>query len=126
MGQVSLAVQRSIDRHVAVKAHRSTLSDGKRDAAAAPIREAKLTGSLEHPNFVPVHELRAGEAGRPIVILKKIEGDVWAKLLGEPDRVRERHAATDVLEWHLRVLIRVAMAVHFAHSRGVLHLDIKP
>ncbi|MCZ7685844.1 MAG: protein kinase [Sandaracinaceae bacterium] len=75
---------------------------------------------------MPVYDLMIDESGAPIVVLKRIEGELWTDLIGDEARVRERHGAGDVLEWHLSVLASVCNAVSFAHSRGVIHRDIKP
>ena len=90
------------------------------------MREAWATGALEHPNIVPVHDIRMDGKGTPVIVLKRIEGDCWTALMHNPEQVRERFGATDVLEWNLDVLRQVSQAIRFAHSRGILHRDIKP
>ena len=124
MGQVHLATQRSMDRKVAVK----TVRPDRRDQAAKAglVREAWITGSLEHPNIVPVHNVGVSASGDPLVILKRIEGVEWSDLLREEESVAERFGVTDLLEWNLSILLQVANAVRFAHSRGVIHRDLKP
>lgn len=113
MGWIRQARQTGIDRVVAVK----SLLPGERRASAASalLREARLTGQLEHPNIVPVHELRASSEG-PLMVMKHIEGRSWAALLkaGAP------------LERHLEVAMALCQALHYAHRRGVVHRDVKP
>ncbi len=72
MGIVRLATQRSLGRKVAVK----TLRPAARTEAATRrlLREAWVTGTLEHPNIVPVYDLGRDEDGSPIIVLKRIEG----------------------------------------------------
>jgi serine/threonine-protein kinase len=125
MGKVLLALQRPLQREVAVKV--------PRDEAATPqvtaelMREALVTGRLEHPNIVPVHLLARGRDGAPFFVMKRIEGTVWRTLLDDPDELAAFGArALDPLGFHLGVLLEVCDAVAFAHSRGVLHRDLKP
>jgi serine/threonine-protein kinase len=124
MGLVRLATQRSLGREVAVK----TLKPEARspEAVARLLREARVTGALEHPNIVPVYDLGFGEDGAPLIVLKRIRGDAWSSLLLDANAVRARFGGADLLEHNLRVLVQVCHAVSLAHARGVLHLDLKP
>jgi len=124
MGVVRVAEQVALGRNVAVK----TIKDTKRSPQAAQdlLREAWVTGSLEHPNVVPVHHLGLDDAGMPALVLKRVEGVEWSKLLGDAVEVRRRFGATDLLAWNLSILMQVLNAVRFAHSRGILHRDLKP
>ncbi len=124
MGVVHLATQVSVGRKVAVKTLHADARDG--NATLRLLREAWITGSLEHPNVVPVYDVAVDEQGGPVIVLKRIEGVHWGELIADPARVREMFGATDVLEWHLRVLLQVCNAVSFAHDRGVIHRDLKP
>lgn len=124
MGVVYLGEQRSLGRIVAVKELRE---DTRSRATAQGLREeAWVLGAIEHPNVVPIYDLMLDAHGDPSVVLKRIEGESWSSLLADESRVREGYGASDVLEWHLSVLMQVANAVSFAHSRGLIHRDIKP
>jgi serine/threonine-protein kinase len=123
MGIVHLATQRSLGRKVAVKTLRE---DRPGEAAAlALLQEAWITGTLEHPNVLPVYDIEIGEHGRPLVVLKRIEGESWEELLEDPGRV-EREQDDEPLVFHMGVFIQVCNALRFAHERGILHRDIKP
>ena len=74
--------------------------------------------------MVPVHTVSRHE-GEPAVVMKRVEGAAWSALLADPDAHRER-LGSDPLAFHVRVLMRVANAISYAHSRHVLHLDLKP
>ncbi len=124
MGVVRVAEQLSLGRMVAVK----TLKPDKRSPEAAQdlLREAWVTGSLEHPNVVPVHHLGLDDEGMPAIVLKRIEGVEWSKLILDAAEVKRRYGVTDLLAWNLSILMQVLNAIRFAHSRGILHRDLKP
>jgi serine/threonine-protein kinase len=124
MGIVHLATQATVGRPVAVK----TLREGGGDEAATLriLREAWVTGALEHPNIVPVYDVGVDADGAPVIVMKRIEGRTWAELLHAPAELARRFSAFDALEWNLRTLASVCNAVDFAHSRGILHRDLKP
>jgi len=124
MGIVRLATQASVGRHVAVK---TTRTDGTgTEATLRILREAWVTGTLEHPNVVPIYDVGIDAAGAPVIVMKRIEGQSWAELLRSPGDVARRFGARDPVEWSLEILGSVCNAVAFAHSRGILHRDLKP
>lgn len=126
MGVVYVARQRSLNREVALKVVRS---GERRRELAALLHEARLMGSLEHPGIVPVHALGADATGRPILVMKRIEGTTWQTLLDEPEHDAWETIAPekgDRLAANLDILEHVTTAIAFGHSRGVLHRDIKP
>jgi serine/threonine-protein kinase len=124
MGVVRLATQRSLGRKVAVKTLRT--DQRSRKATLKLLREAWITGSLEHPNIAPIHDVRLDADGYPQVVLKRIEGVEWAALLADDEATRARFDVEDVLGQHLDIFMSVCRAVSFAHSRGILHRDLKP
>ena len=126
MGRVQLARQRSLDREVALKRPR----DGASDADAALLRaEALVTGHLEHPNIIPVHALGVDDRGRPLIVMKRVDGVAWRDLLRDPEHpgwaTREPDPAARLV-WHLGILAQLCNAIAFAHSRGIVHRDMKP
>jgi len=112
--------QRSLRRDVAVK---MPLTGGEARTRGF-VREALITGWLSHPNIAPVHELGVDDQGRPVLVMKLIEGQSWEAALDSRDRAEVGGAAD--LERQLRVLIQVCHAIELAHLRGVLHRDLKP
>jgi serine/threonine-protein kinase len=118
MGVVRLAEQGALRRPVAVKSlHPSRYSPA---AADLLVREARVAGALEHPNILPLHDLRWTDDDGPLLVMKRIEGGSWR------EQLRDRPALDAALDHHLGVLMDVCRAAHFAHSRGVVHRDIKP
>jgi serine/threonine-protein kinase len=123
MAVVCSGRQTPLRRDVAVKLLRD--NDTAPEATRQLLREARVTGALEHPNVVPVHALGRDERGRPLIIMKRIEGSSWAEVL-ENDAPLVAHGNVARIQRHLDILLDVARAVHFAHSRGIVHRDLKP
>ncbi|MEO0322341.1 MAG: serine/threonine-protein kinase [Myxococcota bacterium] len=121
MAFVELAKQHSLDREVALKRPKQR---GDETLEPALVDEARITGGLEHPNIVPIHAVGQDEVFGPVVVLKRVQGAVWADVLRE-DRA-QLPADPAVLDKHLRILMQVCNALHYAHSRGVIHRDVKP
>jgi serine/threonine-protein kinase len=111
MGHVVLAEQVALHRPVAAKFARRPAED-----APALVREAIVAGRLEHPNIVPVHLLAATPEGTPFFVMKRVEGSPWSDALAKGQPLVEA----------LEVLVKVCDALAFAHSRRVLHRDVKP
>jgi serine/threonine-protein kinase len=124
MGIVHAAEQVALGRTVAVK----SLKPGRRDAAASLdlLREAWVTGSLEHPNIVPVHYLKVESDATPSIVLKRVEGVEWSRLVRDAGEVERRFGAKDLLAWNLGILLQVLNALRFAHRHGILHRDLQP
>lgn len=122
MGAIDVAVDRALDRRIAIKTLHAHLSH---DEAAVRmfLREARLTGLLDHPHIVPVYDLGEREDGRLFFAMKLVEGRTLADALHAlPRGVLD----TATLYMLLDVMVKVCDALAFAHSRGVLHCDVKP
>ncbi len=90
------------------------------------VREARLTAGLEHPNIVPVHDMGLDLSGAPFFTMKYLRGQSLATLLRRVRRGEEESCVEYTVERAVQIFIRVCNAVMFAHSRKILHLDIKP
>jgi serine/threonine-protein kinase len=127
MGVVRRARQTALEREVAVK----TLHPGAKDpgAGAELVEEARIMGRLEHPNIVPVHLLGRASDGRPVVVMKRLEGVPWRELARHPDHPAWRAfegPVEDRIAHHLRIFMQVCHALEFAHRNGIVHRDVKP
>ena len=120
MGVVESATQTALGREVAVKRLRT--SPDNAESRDALLREACLTGGLEHPNIIPIHAVGSTDAHGPIVVMKRIYGQPWHEIL-DVDRTG---SLEERLDKHMRIFLQVGHAIEFAHSRGVIHRDIKP
>ncbi len=107
--------------------------------------EAQITGQLQHPNIVPIHELGLTEEGQVYFTMKRVEGEDLAQRLGTL-AVESRHRLASITDHTrhktqrrygerspaaamtqlLEILLKVCAAIGFAHSRGVIHRDLKP
>ncbi len=105
MGVVYAAYDRDLDRRVALK------------ILEVPVeREAQRIARLEHPGIIPIYETGTLADGRSFYAMKLVTGS------------RLDHYATDdhTLSERLRLIRRIGEALSFAHSRGVIHRDLKP
>ncbi len=122
MGSIDVAVDRALDRRIAVKTLHSHLRSSD-STVRMFLREARLTGLLDHPHIVPVYDLGERENGQLFFAMKLVEGQTLAALVRAlPRGVLE----TATLYMLLDVVAKVCDALAFAHSRGVLHCDVKP
>ncbi len=87
------------------------------------VREAQITAQLDHPNIAPVYEIGTDRSGNRYFTMKRIEGDTLADWIARAGR---QAGFSEVLSEMMAAFVKVCEAVAFAHSRGVLHCDIKP
>ncbi|MEM7677227.1 MAG: serine/threonine-protein kinase, partial [Myxococcota bacterium] len=123
IGRVVSAFDSHLQREVAIKElHHRAYPKGSNDTAsdlARFLREARITGQLEHPSIVPVYELGQREDGRLYYAMKLVRGRTLRQALDAAKDLKERMAL-------LRHFVDVAHAIAYAHNRGVVHRDIKP
>jgi WD40 repeat protein len=126
LGRVLLAYDAHVGRRVAIKellpgerAEPIEKVDRNSAADARFLREARVTGQLEHPSILPVYEIGTHRDGSLYYAMRLVRGDSLA---------RKIYGATD-LRSRLHLLPHFAdlcNALAYAHSRGVIHRDIKP
>jgi serine/threonine-protein kinase len=126
IGRVWLARDASLGRDVALKELRPERA-GQPALWARFLREAQVTGQLEHPSIVPVYEVGRRPDEQPFYTMRFVRG----RTLAEAARAyHERRARGEAGPLELRELLTafvgVCQAVAYAHSRGVLHRDVKP
>jgi len=122
MGVVFRAEQRSLRRQVAVKKiHSDALESRQRF-----ISEALVTGLLDHPNIVPIHDLGQTPEGEVLLAMKLVSGTSWDELLHPKTEASRRRAEAMDIESQIEILLAVCNAMSFAHDHGVVHNDLKP
>ncbi|WP_145433820.1 protein kinase domain-containing protein [Lacipirellula limnantheis] len=129
LGKVSVARDNELNREVALKELHDRHADNL-DSRARFLQEAEITGGLEHPGVVPIYGLGQYADGRPFYAMRFIRGDSLAQAIDRFHREADPswRQPADVLQLR-RLLSRfldVCNAIDYAHSRGVLHRDLKP
>jgi tetratricopeptide (TPR) repeat protein len=120
LGRVRVALDRQLKREVALKDIRP---DRQAGGTAARFRnEAEITGQLEHPGVVPVYALEDDADGKPYYAMRFVQG----RSLDEA--IRSHHAAPTPRGFRdlLKRFNDVCQTIAYAHSRGVIHRDLKP
>lgn len=129
MGVVHRVWDDSLGRHVAMKVIR-----GQDEIGSSPVdsidsatyqrfvREAEITGQLDHPGVVPIHELGVDERNRTYFTMRLIDGDnlhhIYQLVKDEQSSWTQTRA--------VGVIINVCDTIAFAHSRNIIHRDLKP
>ncbi len=125
MGAILSARDNSIQRTVALKVI-LTGAEASEEHVHRLVTEARITGQLEHPSIVPLHELGVTADGVVYYTMRLVEGVTLSEVL-ETIRLSDRKA---IEKYPLRTLLtvfqKICDAVAFAHSRGVVHRDLKP
>ncbi len=94
----------------------------KPDALERFLEEAQVTGQLDHPAIVPVHELGVDSEGRVFFTMRLVQGQEFRRIIS---LVHERKEGWNITR-ALGVLLRACEAVAYAHAKGVIHRDLKP
>jgi WD40 repeat protein len=115
LGRVLEAHDLRLGRPVALK----ELLRDQRETSRRFVREARLTARLQHPSIVPVYEAGRWPNGKPFYAMKMVSGRSLRDLIDENKVLDQRLAL-------LPNVIAVAEAIAYAHSRRVIHRDLKP
>ncbi len=118
MGRILRVRDETLRRDLAMKI---TLRE-RSNSRARLTEEAHVTGQLDHPGVVPVHELGFDEERRPFFTMRLVEG----RDLHEIIRLVHRREGEWSLTRALEVLLKVCDTLAYAHSRGIVHRDLKP
>lgn len=128
LGEVSIATDTELNREVAIKQIQQPF-DGQTESRHRFLAEAEITGKLEHPGIVPVYSLGCDDDGRPFYAMRFIRGDSLKEALNS---LHKKNGDDDFQSHRFRMrqlvgrLVDVCNAINYAHSRGILHRDLKP
>jgi WD40 repeat protein/serine/threonine protein kinase len=132
LGAVSVAYDKEVNRDVALKEILPRYADDEQSRVRF-VLEAEITGGLEHPGVVPVYGLGQYDDGRPFYAMRFIKGDSLQEAAEQyhgtdSDSAGPRKSDYNSVEFRklLGRFIDVCEAIAYAHSRGVLHRDLKP
>src|SRR5262245_58570948 len=118
-GAVLRARDPHLARDLAIKVMRDDAHD-KPELLHRFVEEAQVTGQLQHPGTVPVHDIGRLQDGRLFIAMKLVRGRTLAALLAE------RAGPADGLARFVGIFLQVCQTLAYAHSLGVLHRDLKP
>jgi len=124
MGEVWVAEDPVIGRQVALK----RMFGRRPDQIQRFEVEAQVTGQLEHPGIVPIHELGYSEDGQPFYVMKFLQGRTLKKVIQEYHALKASRGHEQEVEQFrlLQIFVSLCQTVAYAHSRGVVHRDLKP
>ena len=124
VGRVKKAFDRDLGRTVAMKL--PLYWPLPEDEADKFIEEAQATGQLEHPNIVPIYDIGRLPTGELYYTMKRVRAyslrDVIAGLKNGHEQLVAEYGPTRLLN----IFLQVCQAIHYAHTRGVVHRDLKP
>ena len=92
------------------------------------VKEARVTGQLEHPGVIPVHELSLDENEQPYYVMKFVHGKTLKDVIADFHKGLPDAGTSREVEWLrlLNIFLDLCQTIAYAHSRGVIHRDIKP
>jgi serine/threonine-protein kinase len=130
LGEVFVALDSQLNREVALKEIQERFAD-QVDARFRFLREAEITGKLEHPGVVPVYGLGAYPDGRLYYAMRFIRGETMQDAIqrfheADEDARRDTGERRLALRELLSRFVAMCQAVGYAHARGVIHRDLKP
>ena len=129
MGRVCEAVDTELNRRVAFKEIQLKYADDA-NSRCRFVREALITGQLDHPGVIPVYGLGTDAEGRPYYAMRFVEGNSLKAAIkdfhAEPAKRIPVGAKAVAFRGLLKRFVDICNAVAFAHSRNFVHRDLKP
>jgi eukaryotic-like serine/threonine-protein kinase len=127
LGQVFVAKDLELNRDVALKEIQLHHADDV-ESRARFVLEAEITGGLEHPGIVPVYGFGQYPDGRPYYAMRFIRGESLKETIERFHAVPATSGRYESVDFRnlLGRFISVCYAIEYAHSRGILHRDLKP
>lgn len=88
--------------------------------------EARLTANLQHPNIIPIYDIALDENGNPYFTMKALKGKTLGDIIKGLRNGNVEYATEYTRTRLLSIFLKVCNAIDYAHSKGVIHLDLKP
>jgi tRNA A-37 threonylcarbamoyl transferase component Bud32 len=124
-GKIILCIDAEVRRYVAMKVMHDLHKPSKVQQARF-LEEIQITGQLEHPNIVPIHEVGVDEAGNLFFTMKYVTGENLEDHIAKYHKNNKDSTQRQTEVYFLNILIKICDAIKFAHAKGVIHRDIKP
>jgi len=125
VGLVLKGYDSNLGRDVAVKIIKPQMCK-KRNTLERFVREARTTAQIEHPNIVPVHEMGINSDWGLYFTMKKLIGEDFRKILLKLKVGESEYQNKYSLSRLLNIFTDVCNGIAYAHSKGVMHRDLKP
>ncbi|HWZ92920.1 MAG TPA: serine/threonine-protein kinase, partial [Polyangiaceae bacterium] len=126
MARVLRAVDTKLRRELALKVTLGSRQEMPREHLARFVEEAQITAQLEHPNVMPMHDLGVDPDGHAYFSMKLIRGQSLESIIEKRQAGDSQTLAEFGLRRLLDVFLHVCQAMEYAHSRAVVHRDLKP
>lgn len=124
MGTIFKTTDVNTGREIAMKM--AVNADNEELSLVRLLHEAKVTANLEHPNIIPVHEISCDTNDDVYYTMKYVQGDSLGCVLDKLVQGDKEYLNRFPLIRLLNIFLRVCDGVAFAHSKGVIHRDLKP
>ena len=118
-------IQSEFDSYCQRSVARAALKNSDKSAETF-INEARILARLEHSNIVPLYDLGLDENDLPYFTMRLLGGKNLQEILDEQSSTNQKTESLFSQQQLLEVFLKVCDAVSYAHTKGVLHLDLKP
>ena len=120
---ISRAHDTRTDREVAIARPRKSESAREKEAF---LREARITSKLQHPNILPVYEIGLDRQDVPYFVMRLLSGQDLRSVIDQRFSADSGSSPKLSMDELLGIFLKLCDAMIYAHSKSVLHLDIKP
>lgn len=117
MGSVYLAIDPKIHRKVAIKVFKLEKIKQDKEALKRFYLEAEAIGKLAHPNIVTIFDIQ-DEKDEPYLVMEYLEGETLSSIINQKKILP--------IPLIIDIALQLCDALHYAHSNGIIHRDIKP
>ena len=117
MGEVYLAEDKTLKRHVAIKFLSSRISVEDSDKKRF-LQEARAAAAINHPNVCVIHEIKFHDES-PYIVMEYIKGVTLREF------IRMNKVGSYLIDEKINYAIQIADALHTAHENDIIHRDIK-
>lgn len=125
LGSIFAVREPGLNREIALKVLRPEYRN-KLHHIERFIREARTTAQIDHPNIVPVHRIGVFDDIGVYFTMKRIEGETLRRIIQSLAERKPEYLRRYSLRRRLEIFISVCQGIAFAHSKGIIHCDLKP